>query len=95
MATPKIIDHNSYTDCETDKHLQHIDITANILKFPALVVCLKAKPNSADPDQTAYEEASSLITFFPVCHSDKHFVISSLDNQHFILEQNEKSVRNF
>ena len=35
------------------------------------------------------------IRVFPVCYSDKHFVNSSTNNQHFIWEQKEKSVRNF
>ena len=38
---------------------------------------------------------SSLIRVFPVCNFDNHFVSSSLDNQHFVWEQSEKSVQNF
>ena len=32
---------------------------------------------------------------FPVCYCKKHFMNSIPDYQHFIYEQNEKSVRNF
>ena len=55
---------------------------ANVLKFQTLVACKKGLDNRADPDQT-------------VCYSDKHFVNSSLDNQHFSGERNKKSVPNF
>ena len=38
---------------------------------------------------------SSLIRVFPGCYSDKHYVNSSHENQHFIREKKEKSVQNF
>ena len=38
---------------------------------------------------------SSLIRVFPVCYSEKHFVNSSPENQHFNWERKEKSVKNF
>ena len=41
---------------------------------------LQAWTNSAYPDQT------SLISVFPVCFSDKHFVNSSPDNQHLSID---------
>ena len=44
------------------------------------------------------KKQSDQIRAFPVCYSDKHFVNSipdTHDNQHFIWEQEEKSVPNF
>ena len=38
---------------------------------------------------------SRLIRIFPFCYSDKHFVNSSPDNQHFIWEEKEKSFWKF
>ena len=49
--------------------------TVNVLTFRTLVACLKGFTNSTEPDQSA---------------SDKHFVNSSPDNQHFICEKKEK-----
>ena len=63
--------------------------TVTVLKFQTLLVRQKGMytcTNSADPDQTASEEAS-LIRVFPVCYYDKHFVSSSLDYQYVIGEQ--------
>ena len=36
-----------------------------------------------------------LTVYLTVCFPDEHFVSSSTDNQRFISEQKEKSVRNF
>ena len=33
--------------------------------------------------------------YLPICYSDKNFMNSGTDNQHFKREQKEKSVRNF
>ena len=43
--------------------------------------------------QKGIEGRGSLIRVFPVCYSDRHFVNSSSDNQHFIWEQKKESVR--
>ena len=50
----------------------------------------KAQKNSADPDQTASEEAVwSGSSLFAIENLVRHFVNSSTDNQHFIWEQKE------
>ena len=64
--------------------------TINVLKFQTLVAC----QNGQDKQGRLKSDWSSLIRFFSVCYLDKHFVNSSPDNQHFIWEQKEKSVRN-
>ena len=56
----------------------------------------KANANSADPDQTASEEAVwSGSSLFAILSSGNHFVNPSTDNKHFIWEQREKSCWNF
>ena len=57
--------------------------TVDVLKFWAL-------PNSVDPDQTAYEEW--VWSVLPHLLSEKDIMNASLDNQHFIWEEKEKSV---
>ena len=58
------------------------------------VKCSKISYTSCMPNKLD-KQRRSLIRVYPVCYSDKHFVNSNLDNQHFIFEQKEKSVCNF
>ena len=58
----------------------------NDLKFQTLVAC------QGGLDKQCRPRRSNLTRIFPVCYSDIHFVNASHDNQHFILEQIEKSV---
>ena len=55
----------------------------DVLKLGTLVACKKSLNKQGRPN---FEEAV-LIRVFPVCYSDKHFVNSSHENQHYILDQ--------
>ena len=63
-------------------------------KVRTLVACQKGLDKLCRPRSDSFWR-SSLIRAFPVCHSAKHFINSSPDNQHFIWEQKEKSVQKF
>ena len=63
--------------------LIHIVCTVNVLKFQTLVVSQKDPDKQWTPRSDCFCR-SSLIRVFPVCYSDKHFVNSSLNKQHFI-----------
>ena len=60
--------------------------TVNVLKYQTIAVGQK------DQDKQCQPRSSSLIRVFHVCDSDKHFVNSSPENQHFNGEQKVKSV---
>ena len=51
------------------------DDMIKVLKFQTLSSCLLKRPTL---------KHHSLIKVFPVCYSDKHFVNSSPENQHFV-----------
>ena len=80
--------------------MSHIDlfswirVTVNALNFWTLIACQKGL-NKLGRLRSDCFWGSSLIRVFPVCYSDMHFVNFGPDNQHFIWEQKEKSVRNF
>ena len=65
----------------------HILFIVNVLKFWTLVTCYKGPDKQCRPRSDCFW-TSSLIRVFPVVHS-------SLDNQHFIWEQNKKFVQHF
>ena len=65
----------------------------NVLKLRTLVTCLKNLNKQCRPRSDCLWR-SSVIRVFPVCYPDKRVVNSSPENQHFIWEQKEKSVRN-
>ena len=67
--------------------------TVNVLKFQPLVTCQYSLDKQGRPRSDWFWR--SLIRVFPVCYSDKYFVNSSPENQHFMLDQKEKSVWNF
>ena len=73
------------------KNLIH---TVNVLKFQKLVTCQACLDKQPRPRSDCFWR-SSLIKVFSVCYSDKHFVISSLENKYFIWKQKGKSFRNF
>ena len=52
--------------------------SVNVKHFGTLVACQRDQTNSTKSDQ------SSLINVFPICYSNKHFVNSRPENQHFI-----------
>ena len=66
--------------------------TVNVLKFWTLVTCQNSLAKQRRPISDCFWR-SSLIRAFPVCYSDIHFVNSSPENQHFIWELKDKSVR--
>ena len=71
-----------------------LSINVHVLRFRTLV----AYQNGLDKQDRHRSDCFwriRLIRVFPVCYSDKQFVHSSPENQHFIWEQKEKSVRNF
>ena len=70
--------------------------TVNVLKFQTLhvVACQNCLNKQRRPRSDCFWR-SSLIRVFSVCFSDKHFVNSSPENQHFVWEQKGKSVWNF
>ena len=59
-----------------------------------LVVCEKGPDKQCRPRSDCFWR-SSLIRFFSVCYSDKHFVKISPGNQQFIWNQKEKGFPNF
>ena len=68
-------------------------ITVNILKFRTLIACQNGLDKRRPRSDCFW--SSSLIRILPICYSDKRFANSSPENQHFISEWKEKSVRNF
>ena len=68
------------------------DFSTWVLKFRTLVACQKGLDKQLRLRSDCFW---SLTRVFPVCYSDKHFVNSSPKNQHFVWEQEEKSVWNF
>ena len=63
-------------------------------KFGTLVACQKGIDKQCRPRSDCFWR-SSLIMVFPVWFSNKHFVNSSPDTQHFIWEPKAKSIDNF
>ena len=59
-------------------------INSRCYRFQTVFACINGIDKQRRP-----RSRSCLIRVFPVCHSDKHFVNSSLDNPNFIWEQKE------
>ena len=57
--------------------------------------CMPKRPIHTAQIQIRLLLRSSLIWVLTVCYSDKHFLISSPDNQQFIRGKKEKTVQNF
>ena len=62
--------------------------------YAILVACWKGIDKQCRPRSDCFWR-SSLIRVFHVCYSDNHYVNFSLDNQHFIWKQKEKSIQSF
>ena len=68
-------------------------VTVIVLKFQTLVALQKVLDKECRPRSDCFWR-SSLIEVFPFCYYDKQYVNPSLENQHFIWEQKEKSDQN-
>ena len=62
---------------------RHIPVTVNILKFRTLAACQKGLDKQYSRRSDCFRR-SSLISVFPLCCSNKHFVNFSPQNKHFI-----------
>ena len=71
-----------------------LTIVVAVLKLQTLVASQKGLDKQCRLRSDCFW-ISSLISLFPVCCSDMHFLISSHDHQHFIREQKETKIRNF
>ena len=80
-------------DC-TENNFISMNHMVIVLNFLTLVACQNGLDKQCRPRSDCFWR-SSLIWDFPIGCSEKHFVNSSHDKQHFIWEQKEKSVQNF
>ena len=68
------------------------DFTVNVLKFRTLVAFQKGLDEQRRPRSDCFRR-SSLIRVNPVCYSNKHFVNSRPENQHFIWDRKKKVLK--